>query len=220
MQQFRHNALLIWHFGVILILKHNKGTQAMATKRITHLLFLLLLSLTLIACGDSKQSKQDNAQVSKAEDKTSNKYGKMIPFYEDQFSILKPKKWRIMDDLNDDADIQMGNLRNEAYAIVLTESKIDFDDANLQEYSDFTRDFLSKSLKKHEENGPQNFTINGNPAIKYVITGKIGFLKLKYWHVSIDTHDHFHQIIVWSLNSKFEKNQATYERVINSFRAN
>lgn len=193
----------------------------MTTQQIHRLLTLLFLSFTLVACGDSKQSKQDNnSPASNAEDKISNKYGKMMPFYEDQFSILKPKKWHTMDNLNDDADIQMGNLKDKAYAIVLTESKIDFDDANVQEYSDFSRNFLSESLKKYEESEPQNITINDYPAIKYIITGRIGFIKLKYWHVSIDTRDHFHQIIVWGLHSKFEKNQAIYEKVINSFKAN
>lgn len=195
----------------------------MTNKTAYQLLLMSLFSLTLIACGGSKETETHSKKDRKATITKSlglNKTGKMVTFYEDQFSILKPKKWRMMNDLNEEADLQMGNVRKEAYAIVLTESKMDFEDASLQDYSDLTRGFLSENLKKHEESAPEKLTINGYPAIKYSITGNIDFIKLKYWHVSIEAGDHFHQIVMWSLNSKFEKNQATYNKVIQSFKAN
>lgn len=195
----------------------------MLIKKIAQTLTLTLLSLTLIACNDSQERKQNNSSHSKTpstKQTTSNKRGNMVSFYDNQFSILKPKAWRIMNDLNEEADMQMGNLKQEAYAIVLTESKIDFDDASLQAYSDLTRGFLSESLKKYKESAPDHFTIQSHPAIKYTLTGNISFLKLKYWHVSIETKDHFHQIVVWSLNSKFEDNKAIYQKVIHSFKIN
>lgn len=187
------------------------------------LLIVMTLSLTLTACGGSKETEthaktKDKATATK--NQNSQKSGKIVPFYDDKFSILKPKKWRLMNSLNDAADLQMGNLLKEAYTIVLTEPKIDFDDTSLQDYSDLTRGFLSESLKNYEESAPENITINGYPAVKYTLTGSIEFIKLKYWHVSIDAKDHFHQVILWSLNSKFKKNEATYNKVIKSFKAN
>jgi hypothetical protein len=164
------------------------------------LVAMMLLSLSAVSCAPREPTPVD--------------------FYNGQFQAMKPGAWSIRTDLNDEADLQMGNLFSEAYCLVLTEPKTDFDaGAQLSEFSELGRQTLAQSLTDIRENGPETLELNGQPAIRFVITAKSDGEDVKFWHVSIDSPNHFHQVIIWSLTSRFASNQRDFEQVVNSIRA-
>ena len=165
---------------------------------------LLLISL-LTGCDQIEQLIKQEA--------------KPVEFLNGAFSVLKPASWLTMDDLNDEADLQMGNLFKEAYAIVLTESKQDFENIDLQGHSDLTRANVKEVLRNYQESQSEALDIRGYSALRYRISGSIDNLKIVYWHVTIETTAHFHQMMLWSLPSKFEGNEADFNAVIQSFKA-
>ncbi|MBW3563882.1 MAG: hypothetical protein KY459_04065 [Acidobacteria bacterium] len=149
---------------------------------------------------------------------TTEATSETVEFLDGRFSVTKPADWRLIPGLNEEADLEMGNPRTEAYGMVLSEPKGDFaEDLTLAEYSDMTRELMMESLENGSEEGPERMTVNGEPALRYVLNGTIDRIRVKYWHVSIDSGDHFHQVLLWSLPSRFDEHVADFEAVLNSF---
>lgn len=143
-----------------------------------------------------------------------------VQFFEGQFQALKPASWSMQSDLNDVADLQMGNRFKDVYCTVLTEAKVDFaDDVTVETFSDLTRAMLVESLSDPTETGPTTMEYSGQPAVLYELVGSIDNTRIKYWHVSIESPTHFHQVVLWSLPSKFDANKADFEAVLGSIRA-
>jgi len=142
-----------------------------------------------------------------------------VSFLEGQYQVLKPAGWSDLE-LNDVADLEIGNMFREAYCTVLTEPKSDFaDDIDLMRFSEVTREIMVESLKDSKEEGPEQLTLSGQPAVRYVINGTMDSVKVRYWHVSIESEEHFHQVILWSLPSRFDGNVRDFEAVLASIRA-
>jgi hypothetical protein len=143
-----------------------------------------------------------------------------IQFFEGQFQALKPASWSMQSNLNDVADLQMGNRFKDVYCTVLTEAKVDFaDDLSVETFSDLTRKMLTESLSDLTETGPKMLEYSGQPAVLYELVGSIDNTRIKYWHVSIESPTHFHQVVLWSLPSKFDANKTDFEAVLHSIRA-
>lgn len=140
-----------------------------------------------------------------------------VEFLDHSFSVVMPANWSIRSDLNSVADLQMGNLFKEAYTIVISENKADFEDLTMEEHSAITRSMIKGEAKNCVESGPELLDIGGYPAIRYQLTGSVDGLNVVYWHVTIETVDYYHQMLLWSLESKFSKNQADFDSVIRSF---
>ena len=152
--------------------------------------------------------------------KTGQKTSEVVDFLDGQFSTIKPASWSIRKDLHDYADLQMGNLSKEAYCVVMSEPKMDYDDYySLKDYSELTSGFIIEGIPNPSVS-EENLSINGHSAVKTEIRGSIDGIKIRYWHVSIETDSHFHQLVLWSVPSYFEKNKADYEMVLNSFDSN
>jgi len=140
-----------------------------------------------------------------------------ITFLDNQFAVTKPASWSLRDDLNDEADLQMANLFKEAYMVVLSESKEDFDDITLEEHGDLTKSLMKDGLENYQESKPEYIGGNKYKTMRHIISGQTEGLDIIYWHVTIETKEHFHQMLFWSLASTFEKNADTYTSVIQSF---
>lgn len=144
---------------------------------------------------------------------------KEVQFLDGQFSMMKPGSWSMLSNLNDKADLQMGNPFREAYCTVLTESKEDFrDDFSLEEFGEITRGTLLSSVQDASSDGPESLDVNGQRAIRYELAGSVDNVKVRYWHIVVDADSHFHQVILWSLPSKFEGNRSDFEMVLGSLK--
>lgn len=58
----------------------------------------------------------------------------------------------------------------------------------------------------------ENFELYANR-----LTGNSDGINVVYWHVTIETREYYHQMVLWSLKSKFSKNEADFIAVIQSF---
>lgn len=132
--------------------------------------------------------------------------------------VTVPGDWAERVDLHDEASIQVGNARNEVYLIVLTDSKLDFDEMTLEEHSQLTRKRMMENINNDRIIGaPKEFEINGRPAVQYEIRGSVDKIKIVYLHVTIEGREYFHQVLAWTLSSAFERNQVVLESVVNTF---
>ncbi len=142
---------------------------------------------------------------------------KKIEFLNNKFAISIPASWSTLNDLNEMAEIQVGNLFKEAYTIILSENKMDFSDMTLQLHSDITRSLIQEGLENYQQSAPEQIKVNNYPAIRYQLSGTVDGTNVIYWHVTIETDDYYHQLLLWSLKSKFDGNKADFNSVINSF---
>ena len=77
--------------------------------------------------------------------------------------------------------------------------------------------YFKQGLKNCHESNQEFLDIGGNRAVRYRLTGTMDGLNIVYWHVTLETEDHYHQMLLWSLKSKFSKNKADFDSVIQSF---
>ena len=84
-------------------------------------------------------------------------------------------------------------------------------------HSNLTRSMIGQNLKNYHESDQEVLNIGGNQALLYRLTGSVDGLNIVYWHVTIETENHYHQMLMWSLKSKFAQNQDDFESVLQSF---
>jgi hypothetical protein len=182
----------------------------METKGLASVLAPILLGLAIIACG-STAGFRPTVVLS---DRTPT--GTVIVASDGQSQITVPDDWRQINTLNDKAEIQAGNNSKNVYIIVLTENKEDF--TGFQKYSELalSSNFIT-GLESPDVKGPTNVTINGKSALQYEILAVVDGLKVAYLYTLVEGEKNYHQIIVWTVQSKFDANESLFQRVTQSF---
>ena len=117
--------------------------------------------------------------------------------------ITVPSTWGVLQ-LNDAAELQVGNAKDEAYLIVLNEAKDDLYGWNLEKHSRVTLGNLLGKVAFPVVSGPKSLTIGGRPALQYEIRGASKNRNIVYIHTSVDGVKHFSQILAWTLPSHAE----------------
>lgn len=144
--------------------------------------------------------------------------GVVITSADGDSQITVPRDWSEMDDLNEVAIIQAANLFEEQYAIVIQDNKEDFADTDINAHSEATVQILLDSLTSSEVTTPTPLTVNGYTAVQTEIQGSFENINVVYLHTSIETREHFYQVVTWTLKSRFESNRSLFEQVTQSFR--
>lgn len=167
-------------------------------KKSIYPLVLVTLSLILI-CGCKEKKRTD------------------IIFGNSTYTVTKPDSWKTQKNLNPQADVQLGNDFNEAYAVIVVEAKIAAENISLGSYSKLTLDLLTTNMTDLELADADDVNITGFRAIKQEFTAKVKGTAVKYWHITLETDENFIQMFLWSSKTKFEQNKADFERFMNSF---
>jgi len=135
--------------------------------------------------------------------------------------VRVPSSWSTQAHLNDAASIQVANTSKEEYLLVLTESKQDFaPDMTLDKYANIIVDSMKTkgTVKGITVTTPVHIQVGGLPAVQYEIEGTIDYLNLRYLVTFVDGKTHYHQIMTWSLKSRFADNRAALLDATSSFR--
>jgi transcription initiation factor TFIIIB Brf1 subunit/transcription initiation factor TFIIB len=133
--------------------------------------------------------------------------------------LTKPRGWRVDNELNDVADIQISNETKESYLIVMSEFKSDFEESmTYEDHSALTREFMKEGLVNYREvNGPTLVEFNMMKGVQYEITGSVDGIKITYLHTTLAGMRYFHQLIAWSLPSTYEENRPVFDKILQSF---
>jgi hypothetical protein len=136
-----------------------------------------------------------------------------------KFELTVPGGWKANASLNDKADIKAANPLEEMYVIVITEPKSDFtNEMTLDEFTNMTRDSIIGNVGSADATQPRSVTVNGNSGRAYEVEGSVKNVKLAYRITNVETADHYHQVISWTLQSRKDKNAQTLQQVTDSFR--
>ena len=171
--------------------------------------FALLICVTL-ACNLVQRFKQEADRAKKPT---------VLKSADGKYQLTIPGDWREDAALLDEAVLKASNRANELYVIVLSESKEDFaDDVTLEKFTTLTRDAMKGNVVSPELTEPQPTSINGNPAMQYELRGTVDSMKVAYINTTVETTEHYHQIIAWTLRSRYDKNQGALREVTQTFK--
>ncbi len=143
---------------------------------------------------------------------------KVLTGLEGKIQLTVPGGWKEEKDLNESADLQASHRISEMYVVILSENKEDFQDMSLEKHSELTRGSLIRKLDNAKISDPIPLTLDGHPAVEYEIHGAMDHINIVYLHTTVETQKYFHQILAWTLPSRYEKNRATLQKVIENFR--
>lgn len=136
-----------------------------------------------------------------------------------KYQLTTPGDWIKETSLNSKADIQVSKRREELYVIVLSESKKDFGSKfTLEDFTKVVRTQMMGTVSDKEATEPVSVTVSGNSAKQYELSGTVSGIKAKYIHTTVETKDAFHQVLAWTLSSRFTQNKSKLLEVVNSFK--
>jgi hypothetical protein len=130
--------------------------------------------------------------------------------------IAVPKSWSKMD-LNDDADIQLGNSALHQYLIVVTDNKADLA-TNLGRFAHDGVDTLTSGLRSKQISAPRHLQVGGRAALQYEIHGVVGSTRIVYWHTSVEGIKHYYQVIAWTVASHAAKDGPRLRSIVMTLR--
>jgi hypothetical protein len=143
---------------------------------------------------------------------------KVIKSRDGRFQITVPAGWleNALDTVK--TDMKAGNPIQEMYVMVLNEEKSNFtDETTLDDYTTLVRNAMIEQVTDPEASTPTELTIDGHVARQYSIKGATKNVKIAFLITTIESAEHFHQIVTWTLISRIDQNQATLQKVTQSF---
>lgn len=150
--------------------------------------------------------------------KTGSKSGVLLYSNDKHISIMMPAGWKKNSNLLESALIGAAYPANETYVVVISDSKIDYeDDIHLNGYTKIIQKQITGIAKNSKIVGDiEEIRISGLPATRFVLTGTIDGIKITYLITLTETDKAFYRILSWTLTSKFEKNKSELATVSNS----
>ena len=171
---------------------------------------LSILLFVALGCSAINQIKQKVEESQKPQ---------VLGCTDGKCELTVPGSWKVETDLNDVANFQAANPLAEQYGIVISESKQDFTgEMSLDDYVDLIIKDIGTRINDAQITETRELTINGYPAKQFEVSGSVEKIKAKWIYTFVDAPKNFHQILVWTIASKFDANKPILIDVINSFK--
>lgn len=161
--------------------------------------FTCLISLTLFGCGATGPTD--------------------VKSTDGQFEITVFDGMAKATELNAAATIQAMNGFRELYVVVMSEPKGDFpEDFTVEQFAEVASSQLSTAASTSAGAAKKMKTTAGDEAVQHDIHGSVDGIKIGYVATFVDTGEHFHQVLAWTLDEKFSQNRETLAKICASFR--
>lgn len=136
--------------------------------------------------------------------------------------IRVPRNWNRLPELNDVASLQYGLPRQEQYVIVISEPRADFSAGmDLYSYNDsIMEQYFMTAIDNVNIKLLGDIDLNGLKGVKYEIRGSVNNVNIVYLYTALEGKDHFHQVLFWTLPTKWSEAQPIYESALSSFTEN
>ena len=149
-----------------------------------------------------------------------------------EYSMGIPKFMSEAKSLNDEASLQYQNIFQEAYVIVIDESKDEYIESykNLDaydttqsviaNYTDTQIQSITSRLEVIEKSEVKTFRINGLNASSIEIDGKVENVDvpITYFLNFVEGREKLYFIMAWTLQKKKDTHRSTFEEMVKSFR--
>lgn len=166
---------------------------------------------------------QDGAvisQLKQAIDKDYLRADKTFTSEDDSVQLVAYEDWKINTTLNEQAIIQIANMAQDKYLIIIEESKIDFaDDTTILDYASLVLEGMEETAENVSVSELTDLTINNNPALQYYFHGEVDKVKVSFNITVIETPEYFYQVLAWSLQSSFDEHKEEFRSIISTFKS-
>lgn len=177
--------------------------------------FICLVSVLLLVSGFMGCSKVLQQVEKKVNENVTEK---IVKGSDGKTQITVHSDWKEEKELNAAANIQVANRVQEKYAVVISESTADFSkDIKVGEFADLMKNNMVQNITDASVTDMTDMTINGMPAKYFEIQGEVNKIKVKYLIAAVKGKAGLHQIITWTLNSKYDQNKEELKKAIQSF---
>ncbi|MEO1146773.1 MAG: hypothetical protein AAFY26_14395 [Cyanobacteria bacterium J06638_22] len=135
---------------------------------------------------------------------------------DDSSQVVLPDGWEEEPELNPVAQIQAANRQQQMYLVVRAQPRAELADLTKEEFSEQSRQQLKDQLADVEESGPsEDITQVGEfDAVQYEIRGTNNEISVVYLHTTVETPQHFTQILTWTSPTDFARNEAAMQELI------
>lgn len=196
---------------VLLIKTKKKGWLFMVVPSGALLVLLIIGFMGVFAFGFYK-GIQNSEQWTSGEEVPKDR----VVVTDDEVMQMKlPNHWQMLKNLNDYAQLEVGNPRREEYLIVINDPKSSFD-GSLKDYADFALEKTRGALENGQVGEAEQTTLDGRRALQYEAWGDIEGLSVRYLFTFTESEGYFHQVITWTLKSRREKAFPVFREVLNS----
>jgi hypothetical protein len=128
-----------------------------------------------------------------------------------------PSDWSRQSDLNDKADLQVGNRATPEFVIVLTEAKEDFAEMDPAKLLEHHMSGLEKTLAGASRVPLPTSQVGPYPARASELHGTAENLNLVYLITAVEGPRYFHGIIAWTTKSRYAEAKPRFERAVQTF---
>jgi Tfp pilus assembly protein PilE/ribosomal protein L40E len=129
-----------------------------------------------------------------------------------------PTSWKKHPELNDIAGIEYANLPREQYLIVTSDSKAHFtSSADVFGYNVYLERNLRDSVENLQVKYLGEVKINGMIGLKYEMRGEVDNSEIVYLQVALEGENHFHQLLFWTVPTRWRANLESFEEALVSF---
>jgi type II secretory pathway pseudopilin PulG len=135
------------------------------------------------------------------------------------YKLTVPDDWRKVSDLNDTAEVQIAQPRNDCYLIVITEKQDDLQVEDLEAYSVLVRSSIMDNLlqAKARKTGLDN--INHRAVLQYEILGTLpdSRVPVVYLHTVVQGRRNYYQVVAWTTDQNYKANQSAIRSIVGHF---
>lgn len=125
--------------------------------------------------------------------------------------------WVKTSDLNKDAALQAQNKSQDMYVMVFTDAKSGVGPMTLEQRRQSTTDRKSQGMQNASATKAVSLTIDGHAALQDEVSGTQQKINLVFLHTTVDDGDYFQQIVAWTTESRWPKQNQELRDITNSF---
>lgn len=132
-------------------------------------------------------------------------------------TIAVPNNWRLNVADNSDASLNAGNPFSECYVLVITDSKFDLPEYDLDAYANLISTEMARRLGAILPPQRSRTSVNGMPGRLCDFRAIEAGHDVTFLIECVEGKNHYHQIMTWTLTSKIAKNRPVLDKVRHSF---
>lgn len=177
--------------------------------------FFTIITLLSIVAAIALPAYQDYANRAKG---SVFNLSQAVYTKDQRLSLNVPSNWRERN-LNDDAILGIADLVGEGYVLVMEEAREDFQDGfTLAEYTQVILSLMKETVTDPQTPGKlRHLTINGLAAEQSVLIGEIDDLMITYLITTVESEQHFYQVLSWTLSSRFKNKHKLLRAISKTF---
>jgi hypothetical protein len=134
-----------------------------------------------------------------------------------KLKITTSGMWVRRTDLNKEAPLQAAYNDEGMFVMVIPDAKSTLPNMTLEQHHQLTRDHMLQKMQNGSATSPVSITVDGHPALQDELSGTRDRADLHFLHTTVDEDDSFQQILAWTSQSRWQKQNAELREVTRTF---